>query len=90
MKRLDVTHHKIITFVIILLVFLTGLFFGVKISGATRGTDSMNVMIFALCFLGVAMSFLNFSQLAHLRDENAGKSDDYVNKSPSGRNQKKN
>lgn len=69
MEKLDLSHHKIIVTVLILAIFVTGIIFGVKLSGATRGTDGMHIIIFALSFLSIVLSFIIFTQLMHLREE---------------------
>jgi hypothetical protein len=68
-EKLDLAHHKIIVTLIILIVFIVGIFFGVTISGATRGTDGMQIILFAMVFLSIILSFIIFTQLIHLRDE---------------------
>ena len=69
MEKLDISHHKIIVTVMILVVFITGILFGVKLSGATRGTEGMHIIIFALSFLSIVLSFIIFTQLMHMREE---------------------
>jgi hypothetical protein len=59
--------HNVAFTIVILIVFLTGVVMGVKISGATHGTDGLLIMVFALGFLNIVMSFLIFTQLMHLR-----------------------
>lgn len=68
MKQLDIVHHKFIGLVIILVVLITGIIFGVRISGAT-GTDGMLILLFGMVFLIVVMEFITFTQLLHVRDE---------------------
>ena len=69
MEKLDIIHHNFIILLIILVVFVTGIFFGVRISEATRGTDGMMIIVFALAFLSIAMQFILFSRLTHIGDE---------------------
>jgi hypothetical protein len=69
MEKLDIWHHKLIVTILILLIFITGLFFGVKLSGATRGTAGMEIITFALTFLTIVLCFIIFVQVVHLRDE---------------------
>ncbi len=68
MKKLDIVHHNIIVLCIIMVVLFTGIFFGVKLSATTRGTDGMTIILFSLCFLITVLQFLVFTQLVHLRD----------------------
>jgi hypothetical protein len=51
------------------LVLLTGILFGVKLSGAMTGSDGMLVIIFSIVFLITTMMFIVFIQIIHLRDE---------------------
>ena len=69
MDRLDIYHHHVIAILLVLLVFVSGVFFGVKLSGATRGTDGMIIIVFSLCFLTIVMLFLLFTQIIHIRDK---------------------
>ena len=69
MEKLDILHHKIIVTIFILVIFITGITFGVKISGATMGTDGMQIIIFALNFLIVVLLFILFTQVIHLKDD---------------------
>jgi len=68
MEKLDIAHHHLIVLLITLIVFITGITFGVKLSGATRGTDGMIITVFALCFLSIVLSFIIFTQLIHVKD----------------------
>jgi hypothetical protein len=68
-EKLDLAHHKIIVTFIILIVFIVGIFFGVAISGATRGTDGLQIILFAMVFLTIILSFIIFTQIIHLREE---------------------
>jgi uncharacterized membrane protein len=68
MKKLDIVHHNIIVLCIIIIVLLTGIFLGVKLSATTRGTDGMMIMLFSLCFLITVLQLLVFTQLVHLKD----------------------
>lgn len=69
MEKLDITHHKIILLCIILIVLITGMIFGVQLSSATRGTDGLLIIVFALSFLSMVMLFVIFMQIIHMRDE---------------------
>ncbi|MDD9953827.1 MAG: hypothetical protein OXR66_05825 [Candidatus Woesearchaeota archaeon] len=67
MKQLDIAHHKFIMLCFVLLVFLTGVFFGVKLS-SLAGQEGMLVLIFGLSFLSIIMLFLIFTQVVHVHD----------------------
>lgn len=69
MERLDLIHHKTILLVILLVTLITGVIFGVKISATTRGTDGLLIIVFAMLFVIMAISFVMFTQIIHLREE---------------------
>jgi Na+/melibiose symporter-like transporter len=69
MEKLDIAHHKIIMTALMLFIFITLIVFGVKLQGATQGTEGMQIITFALSFLSVILLFIVFSQVVHLRDE---------------------
>lgn len=69
MERLDLIHHKAILLVILIVTLITGVIFGVKISAATRGTDGLLIIVFAMLFVIMAISFVMFTQIIHLREE---------------------
>jgi hypothetical protein len=67
-EKLHHHHHSLIMLCMVLVVLVTGIVFGVKISNTTRGTDGLLIIVFALSFLSIVMSFLIFTQLVHLRE----------------------
>ncbi|HIH24273.1 TPA: DUF2207 domain-containing protein [Candidatus Woesearchaeota archaeon] len=69
MERLDLIHHKAILLVILIVTLITGVIFGVKISAATRGTDGLLIIVFAMLFVIMAILFVMFTQIIHLREE---------------------
>ena len=66
-EKLDIVHHKIILLVIMLVVLVTGMLFGVKLSYAA-GADGLAVISFALQFLTITLLFLVFIQQVHVSD----------------------
>jgi hypothetical protein len=69
MKKLDIWHHKLIVMLMMLLVFVGGVFFGIRVAGATAGTDGLNITIFAVLLVSITLSYITFMQVIHLRDD---------------------
>lgn len=69
MEKLDIWHHKIIVMLIMLAIFIGGIFFGVRLVGSTAGTEGMDIIIFALLLVVLAISYITFTQIIHLRDD---------------------
>jgi hypothetical protein len=57
--------------IVVLIVLISGITFGIKLTGATKGTDGMAIITFALSFLSIVLSFLIFTQLMHLKEHMA-------------------
>lgn len=72
MTAIDITHHKVLATVLILLVFITAIFFGVKII-AGAGVEGMLVILFAFAFLSIILLFLLYVQIVHLLERRARK-----------------
>lgn len=53
---------------LVIIVLVCGITFGVKLNGATQGTEGMTVISFALSFLSIVLSFLIFTQVMHIKD----------------------
>lgn len=68
MERLDIGHHKVIALVLAVLVFVIGVFVGVKILGAS-GLEGLLVIVFALLLLIMSVALLLLMKLVHVRDD---------------------
>jgi hypothetical protein len=69
MRKLDIWHHKIIVMLMMLLIFIGGVFFGVHLSGTTEGTQGLEIIIFAMLLVSIALSYITFMQVIHVRDD---------------------
>ena len=53
---------------VVLIVLVTSITFGIKLTSVSNGTDGMMIITFALSFLSIVLSFLIFTQVLHLKD----------------------
>jgi uncharacterized Tic20 family protein len=68
LERLNRTSHHLIAIVMSLAIFICGVLLGVKLAGTTQGTQGMIILVFAFGFLAVALLFILFTQLVHIRE----------------------
>lgn len=67
--ELDLRHHKLMMLIFVLLVFITGIFVGVKVAGiAGDATTTLLVLLFGMIFLDSVLLYVIFTQLLHVQD----------------------
>ncbi len=66
MKQLDVMHHKFIMILLIVVMFVIGIYVGVRL--VSLGTERVLVILFSFLLVQSVLLYIVFTQLVHVQD----------------------